>query len=351
MSEPMTATTAPPRPRTLRALLATAASLAFPGFGEGIAGHYRAMVVWALAGSLVALGCVLSVWIVPLLFAVRIAAASSAFRSVRAAARAGARTDWIGGFAAVGITTLLLLGIRTQALEAFHLPSSSMVPTIDVGDSVLTNKLARRSIARGDLIVFRHPCAPQRDYLKRAIALGGDTVEVRCHVVYVNGAPLASQLVQGEGCKYDDRDEADGRWFSRPCSEYAETAGTHHYHILHDADRAVNDSSGRADSKDFPQLDGPRQPPSCASSAMDGTPVGEQLGTIVQKRQAGPCEPQLHYVVPAGHVFTLGDNRANSNDSRWWGSVPLDLVKAKVVGIWSSDGRSGASFDRFGDIE
>jgi signal peptidase I len=66
---------------------------------------------------------------------------------------------------------------------------------------------------------------------------------------------------------------------------------------------------------------------------------------------AGPCELQLHYVVPAGHVFVLGDNRPNSNDSRYWGSVPVGNIKGRVIGIWLSDGPSGMSLRRAGPVD
>jgi signal peptidase I len=70
----------------------------------------------------------------------------------------------------------------------------------------------------------------------------------------------------------------------------------------------------------------------------------------VTRQDAGPCELQAHYVVPKDHVFVMGDNRSNSNDSRFWGSVPVALIKGKAFGIWYSSGRSGMNWGRLGSV-
>jgi signal peptidase I len=260
----------------------------------------------------------------------------------------------------IGAAILIALALRAMVLEAFKIPSSSMYPTLEINDHIFVNKFIYgvhipfttkkvvewRQPKRGEVIVFIQPCEPDRDYIKRVVATAGQSVEVRCNVVYVDGAPVEHRLVEGDRCSYDDYDENNQKWYPKPCSEYAERVDGHEYRTFHDPDRPLRDERlvkegllASGDSRDFPRLDGPRLPPSCATQA-DGEPFAapNQLpGKIVETKQtAGVCEPQLHYVVPEGHVFVMGDNRANSNDSRYWGSVPIENIRGKALFIWMS---------------
>jgi signal peptidase I len=101
---------------------------------------------------------------------------------------------------AVGLAVLLALLIRTFVVQAFKIPSGSMIPTLAIGDHILVNKFIYgiqipftdwsffplREPQRYDIIVFRYPEDESKDFIKRIIGLPGDTIEVRDKVVYVN---------------------------------------------------------------------------------------------------------------------------------------------------------------------
>jgi len=280
----------------------------------------------------------------------------------------------------IGAAILIALALRAMVLEAFKIPSSSMYPTLEVNDHIFVNKFIYgvhipfttakvvewRKPKRGEVIVFMQPCEPDRDYSKRVVATEGQSVEVRCNVVYVDGKPVDNTLVQGDTCTYDDYDENNQKWYPKQCSEYAERVDGNEYHVFHDAERPLRDERRArdsalavADTRDFPRLDGPRLPPSCTTQP-DGEPFAapNQLPgkLVVTRSSAGVCEPQLHYVVPPGHIFAMGDNRSNSNDSRVWGSVPIENIRGKALFIWMSYHHwgwqfwTGIRYDRIGNF-
>jgi signal peptidase I len=303
-------------------------------------------VIAAFAGSIATMA--ITVWGMWLVFAVVIGSMVDAglrYRRLRGQIRWSATNALI----AFGVAIVLGLGLRAFVVEAFRLPASSMSPTLQIGDHVFINKLVPRwrSPARGEIIVFRQPCSPDRDYIKRVIALENDTVEIRCGVVYVDGAAIPTVLERASD-RYEDRDESSDQRFERPVSRYRESLGGRTYQVFQDPDRPERDARrGKVDvgedAKDFPR----ELAPSCAQEDGGSEPWGSsQLpGQVVTVGPpSDPCKPYRHYVVPAGHVFVLGDHRSNSNDSRYWGSVPVDNIKGPVIGIWQP-------WSRFGRVE
>ena len=179
---------------------------------------------------------------------------------------------------AIAIAILLALVIRTLIVQAFTIPSGSMMDTLLVGDYILVNKFlygpevpltdyrlpAIRLPHRGDIIVFKYPQDEKRDFIKRIVGTPGDTVQVRGQQVLVNGQALEEPYVR-------------------------------------------------------------RNP----------SPLGHS-GSPVVCGYTYACEP---LVVPADSYFVMGDNRDNSQDSRYWGFVKRDKIKGKAFLIyWSWDG-------------
>jgi signal peptidase I len=179
-------------------------------------------------------------------------------------------------FESIVVAVILALFVRTFVFQAFKIPTGSMKPNLLVGDHLLVNKFAygpaafglervllpMRDIRRGDVIVFKYPEDPERDFIKRVIGLPGDAVELRNQTVYVNGTAL---------------EESYAHYLFPP---------------------AENDEVASGDLR----------------------------------RRYGPV------TVPDDHFFMMGDNRDDSQDSRYWGFLPRSFVKGRALFIyWSFD--------------
>lgn len=207
---------------------------------------------------------------------------------------------------AVAVAVVLALAVRAFVVQPFKIPSGSMLPTLLVGDHILINKFVYGTripftnfmlfpfseIARGDVVVFRFgrnspsddASSPDRGvfYIKRAVGVAGDEIDISGRNLLVNGRPVP-QVYSGD---------------------YAAGDGTR----LYSADR------------------------------YEQTLSGKKFGVIYKKGQSSTSRGKMSFplVVPEGGVFVMGDNRDNSYDSRFWGFVPVENVYGKAFVIhWS----------------
>jgi signal peptidase I len=180
-------------------------------------------------------------------------------------------------FESIVIAVILALFIRTFVVQAFKIPTGSMENNLLIGDHLLVNKfvfgptatrleraiLPMGTIRRGDVIVFKYPEEPDRDYIKRVIGLPGETLELKAKKIYINGKSLDEPYV----------------------------------HFL--------------------------EPPSTETDIHEVT-------SIDVRERYGPV------TVPPNQYFVMGDNRDNSQDSRYWGFLQRDYVKGKALLIYWS---------------
>jgi signal peptidase I len=177
-------------------------------------------------------------------------------------------------FESIVIAVILALFVRTWVVQAFKIPTGSMENNLLIGDHLLVNKfvfgptlgkferalLPVREIRRGDVVVFKYPDEPERDFIKRVIGLPGETIEMKAKKIYINGQPL-----------------------DEPYVHFLEPVG------------------------------------------------GAQEVTSYDLRETYPAA-----TVPEGFYFVMGDNRDNSQDSRYWGFLPRSYLKGRALMIYWS---------------
>ena len=236
-------------------------------------------------------------------------------------------------FESFTVTLVMAIFGMTFILQAVTVPTGSMQNTILVGDYLLVNKfifspggeslpfLPQREIERGDIIVFKYPgnkVRPELDasrrppikpyqlnYVKRVIGLPGETVEFKNNQVFINGQPLAEHRVIGD---------------------------------------ADNDQSA-LEVREFED----RRP----GEKWDVYYSGEQMewvlgGNNLPRRNYEFAVPGKAMQVPENQFFVMGDSRDNSEDSRYWGFVPRELVIGRAMFVYWSCDRSASNGSFFG---
>ena len=214
---------------------------------------------------------------------------------------------WLDYTAGLFPVILIVFLLRSFLFEPFRIPSGSMLPTLYIGDFILVNKysygvrlpvintkiLEVGEPERGDVMVFRYPMDESMDYIKRVVGLPGDTVSYINKEIRINGEVVKQTLV--------------GDWvdpFSMvTLSERTEKLGEREHRM------AVDN----------------RYP-----AGLRGQPY-ERVGNACRYYSNGfVCK------VPEGQYFVMGDNRDNSEDSRYWGVVPDNYLVGRAFFIWAN---------------
>ena len=204
---------------------------------------------------------------------------------------------WREYLEAIVIALFLALFIRAFVVQAFSIPSGSMLETLQIGDYLLVNKFAygiRNPFTnqvlipvgepqRGDIVVFIYPKDPTKDFIKRVIGLPGDKIKIINKNLYIN-----DKLIEIPQANFKD------------------------YHIIDQNDHWISANGSEGSRRD----------------------------------NFGP------FTVPPAQLFVMGDNRDHSYDSRFWGTVPIDNVRGKAWIIYFSldKNKLWPRFDRIGKI-
>jgi len=232
------------------------------------------------------------------------------------------KSVWREYFESAVVTVIMALFGMTFIVQAVKVPTGSMQNTITIGDHLLVNKfifapgmslpfLPQREIRRGDIIVFKYPgnrYDPRRDdrpdnkpittnYVKRVIGLPGDHIRMEGRNLIINGKPLPEHQIEA----VDNNDKAPLNLKSASTRKPGEA-----YDVYYNPDFV---------EEDYPifKLEG------------DGKEI----------------------VIPAGKYFVMGDNRNNSEDSRYWGFVPRELVIGRAMFVYWSYDESAPSSGNF----
>ncbi|HWR72827.1 MAG TPA: signal peptidase I [Nitrospirota bacterium] len=215
--------------------------------------------------------------------------------------------EWVEPFL---IAAVIALFIRQFIVEAFKIPSGSMIPTLTIGDHLLVNKFvygpripftdkrlfSGENPKRGEIIVFKYPENEDKNFIKRVVGVPGDKIQIVKGKLFINDQPVAIVPVDQDHAKTEP-----GMFYDSP-SVYDELLGAVRHRVQYLMDQS---------RKNF----GPR-------------------------------------LVPEDSVFVMGDNRDNSQDSRVWGFVKFEKILGRAFIIyWSWDGEDRwVRWDRIGSL-
>ncbi len=205
---------------------------------------------------------------------------------------------------------LIVLFARSFLFEPFRIPSGSMLPTLEIGDFIIVNKYiyglrfpvlhtkfwANRSPQRGDIVVFRFPEDPRQDYVKRVVGIPGDEISYQNKKLSINGEAVSYKLLGSSILP-------------------ARSSGRGGQNVLR------------------------------VRENLPAAPHDIYINSSFRQRKTKDV-----WLVPDGRYLVLGDNRDNSNDSRFWGLVPEKNLVGKAFAVWMhwDFAGDGIDFSRIG---
>lgn len=241
-------------------------------------------------------------------------------------------------FESAVVTLIMALFGMTFIVQAVKVPTGSMKNTIWIQDHLLVNKfvfgpdrwnlpiLPERQIRRGDIVVFKFPKTPETNFVKRVIGLPGDTVEYdsRTNTVYINGQQLPERRVfVGPQYNNDDASPLEAVQ-SDPDVQGAQWTVYYYQNDYESVASSVNDGSAQY---------GTRQP---FKVPLKGEPVPDEIRSDPQLQRIYDADNDGLY--DSDQYFCMGDNRDNSLDSRFWGTVPRSSIVGRAMFVyWSID--------------
>jgi signal peptidase I len=240
-------------------------------------------------------------------------------------------------FESAVVTLIMALFGMTFIVQAVKVPTGSMKNTIWIQDHLLINKfifgpdgwniplLPKREIRRGDIVVFKFPKTPETNYVKRVIGLPGETVEYdyQTNAVYINGQPLPERRVFVEPQHNDDAAPLE-EIQSDPDGE-----GANWTVFYYGNDRESVAASFENESGEYAV----RQP---FKVPVKGDAVPDEIRNDSLLRHIYDADDDGRY--DSDQYFCMGDNRDNSLDSRFWGTVPRGSIVGRAMFVyWSID--------------
>lgn len=257
--------------------------------------------------------------------------------------RKTAARDW---FEVLMYGLALLMFLKGFVFQNFQIPTKSMENSLLIGDHLMANKFMFghtqwdwerklfpfREVRRGDVLVFKYPNDVRQDYIKRCIGLSGERIQLKDDLVYVNGVPIQEPYTYyKEAGAGEDRDPQNK---NRPLGydEMEPGFDGHHYDSSY-LDEVVRDPNNR-DLVNFVTvttddlLDRTRQ-------TFSATAQGNKA---IEREFWSKLVRQGNATIPPGFYFMMGDNRNNSQDSRFWGLVPEAYVEGRAYVVWWSYG-------------